>query len=459
MLTEWIDMEKGRIYIADGDRETQRFLRDTLTAKGYLVETFGNGGQLLKFIEDHRSERPDLIIHDEKTPGPEWGEILRRSQSLVPETAVIVMSGLATVRKAVDAIRQGAYDYLIKPFFAEDLLNTVDQVVERSRLVEENRSLKAEIRRRFDPSQVVFRSQAFRRVMELAAKVAPSDANVLIQGESGTGKELIASTIHYGSNRTDQRFLTINCAALTDTLLESQLFGHVKGSFTGAMANHRGLVEEAHKGTLFLDEIGDISQALQAKLLRVLQEKEFIPVGATRVRQADVRFLAATNKNLENEVANGRFREDLFYRLNVVTLSVPPLRERREDIPPLVDHFVLKFAKRGQPGISARALAQLRSYDWPGNVRELENVIEMAVILADGKEIDSEHLPVKVAEGRPVEFSLPQEQMTLEELERLYIEQVFRQTRFHKVKTSEILAISRKTLDRKLQQFGISKDE
>ncbi len=452
-------MDKGRIYIADRDKETQDFLQETLAAKGYQVEVFENGDQLLQFIEDHRSERPDLILHEERTPGPEWGEVLRRCQSLVPETAVIIMSGLATVRKAVEAVRQGAHDYLIKPFFADDLLNAIQQVVERSRLVEENRSLKAEIRRRFDPSQVVFRSEVFQRVMALATKVAQSSANVLIQGESGTGKELIASTIHYNSRRSDQRFLTINCAALTDTLLESQLFGHVKGAFTGAVANHRGLVEEAHKGTLFLDEIGDISPALQAKLLRVLQEREFIPVGATRVRQADVRFVAATNKNLEAEVAAGRFREDLFYRLNVVSLAVPPLRERREDIPLLVDHFVAKFGKKNQQGISARALAQLKNYDWPGNVRELENVIEMATILADGSELDSEHLPVKVAEGRPVEFSLPQEQMSMEEVERLYIEQVFRQTRYHKVRTSEILAISRKTLDRKLQQFGIAKDE
>jgi DNA-binding NtrC family response regulator len=325
--------------------------------------------------------------------------------------------------------------------------------------VEENRSLKAEIRRRFDPDQVIFRSAAFRRVFDLARKVAPADASVLILGESGTGKELIASTIHYASRRRDQRFLTVNCAALTDTLLESQLFGHVKGAFTGAIATQRGLVEEAHKGTLFLDEIGDVSAALQAKLLRVLQEKEFIPVGSTRVRHADVRFLAATNKDLEAEVAAGRFREDLFYRLNVVTLHVPPLRERKEDVAPLAEFFAGRYVTRGEPAITPEALARLRAYDWPGNVRELENVIEMAAILAEGRPIAPEHLPLKVAEGAPAEFVLPREQMPLEEVERLYIEQVFRQTRGHKVKTSEILGISRKTLDRKLAEYGIGKEE
>jgi DNA-binding NtrC family response regulator len=356
-------------------------------------------------------------------------------------------------------MKQGAHDYLIKPFFADELHALVDKVVERNRLLEENRSLKAEIRRHFDPDQVIFKSAAFRRVFDLARKVAPSEASVLIQGESGTGKELIASTIHYSSLRREERFLTINCAALTDTLLESQLFGHLKGSFTGAGATQRGLVEEAHKGTLFLDEIGDVSPSLQAKLLRVLQEKEFIPVGSTRVRHADVRFLAATNKDLETEVAKGRFREDLFYRLNVVTVHVPPLRERRDDITPLAEFFTAKYTVRGEPALTPEALAQLRGYDWPGNVRELENVIEMAVILAEGEPIAPEHLPVKVAEGEPVDFALPQEQMSLEDVERLYIDQVFKQTRFHKVKTAGILGISRKTLDRKLKEYGIGKEE
>ncbi len=452
-------MEKGRIYVCDEDQGSREFLRELLEGRGYTVEAFGGGAQLLKYIDEFRDQPPDMILLDVRLPGFDGLDVLRRIKAARPESNVIMISSFATVRIAVEAMKQGAIDYLAKPVLAEELIDLLEKVVERTRLVEENRSLKAEIRRRFDPDQVIFRSSQFKRVFELAKKVAPADASVLILGESGTGKELIASTIHYSSRRREQRFLTINCAALTDTLLESQLFGHVKGAFTGAVGTQRGLVEEANRGTLFLDEIGDISAPLQAKLLRVLQEKEFIPVGSTRVRHADVRFLAATNRDLEAEVARGTFREDLFYRLNVVTLNVPPLRERREDIAPLAEFFVRKYATRGSQGVSTEALALLRSYDWPGNVRELENVIEMAVILAEGQEIAPDHLPVKVAEGRPVEFALPQEQMSMADLEARYIEQVYRQTRFHKVKTSQILQISRKTLDRKLQQYGISREE
>ncbi|BCR06576.1 sigma-54-dependent Fis family transcriptional regulator [Desulfuromonas versatilis] len=452
-------MEKGRIYVCDEEQGSREYLRVLLEGRGYAVECFAASAQLLMHLDEFREQPPDVILLDVRQPGFEGLEALRRIKAARPETGLILVSSFATVRTAVEAMKQGALDYLAKPVVADDLTDLLEKVVERTRLVEENRSLKAEIRRRFDPDQVIFRSSQFKRVFELAKKVAPSDASVLILGESGTGKELIASTIHYSSRRRDQRFLTINCAALTDTLLESQLFGHVKGAFTGAVGTQRGLVEEADRGTLFLDEIGDVSASLQAKLLRVLQEREFIPVGSTRVRHADVRFIAATNRDLEAEVAKGNFREDLYYRLNVVTLNVPPLRERRDDIQLLAEFFLRKYASRGSQGVSGDALALLRSYDWPGNVRELENVIEMAAILADGREIAPEHLPVKVAEGRPVEFALPQEQMSMAELEARYIEQVFRQTRFHKVKTSQILQISRKTLDRKLQQYDISREE
>ncbi|AMV73652.1 sigma-54 dependent transcriptional regulator [Desulfuromonas carbonis] len=452
-------MEQGRIFICDDQPEVQQLLRKALESHGHQVEVFASGDKLLRLLEEHREDRPDLILLDLRPPVSDGLEVLRRIKALRAEQTVIVMSAFATVRGAVEAIKQGAHDYLLKPFLNDELYPLVDKVVEHNRLREENRSLKAEIRRRFDPDQVIFKSSAFRRVFELAKKVAPSDASVLIQGESGTGKELIASTIHYSSHRRDQRFLTINCAALTDTLLESQLFGHVKGAFTGAVTTQRGLVEEAHKGTLFLDEIGDVSPSLQAKLLRVLQEGEFIPVGSTKVRHADVRFLAATNKDLETEVAAGRFREDLFYRLNVVTLQVPPLRERKEDVPPLAEFFIARFATRSGQRITSEAISLLRAYDWPGNVRELENVIEMASILADGEDISAEQLPVKVMQGTPVEFTVPHEQMTLAELEALYIEQVYRQTRYHKVRTSSILGISRKTLDRKLVEYGIGKAE
>ncbi|ALC18000.1 chemotaxis protein CheY [Desulfuromonas soudanensis] len=451
-------MHQDKILICESQEEVRDFLSRTLESSGYAVEIQPGGPQLLKSLEEAREARPDLILLDAGGSGDNL-EILRRLRSTCAETPVIVMSACATVRGAVAAIRQGACDYLIKPFVAEELLAVVEKEVDRRRLVEENRSLKAEIRRRFDPDQVIFKSAPFRKVFDLARRVAPSDASVLIQGESGTGKELIASTIHYSSRRRNERFLTINCAALTDTLLESQLFGHLKGAFTGAVANQRGLVEEAERGTLFLDEIGDISPALQAKLLRVLQEKEYIPVGATRVRQADVRFLAASNKNLETEVAGGRFREDLLYRLNVITLYVPPLRERRDDIQPLAEYFLGRFAPRGDKALTSAALARLRSYDWPGNVRELENVMEMAAILCDGAEITPDHLPLKLTETPAVAFTLPPQAMSLAAIERRYIEQVYLQSHKHKVNTARILEISRKTLDRKLAQYGIGRQE
>jgi len=451
-------MDGGKIVVSDDDKEFRQFLKRTLESRGHIVEAFPAGQQLLKAF-GKGEERPDLALLDSRISAPDGLETLRRIRGESPETTVVVMTAFATVRHAVEALKLGASDYLIKPFSPEELTSLVDRALENRRLLEENRSLKAEIRRHFDPEQVIFRSAAFGKVFELARKVAPSDANVLIQGESGTGKELIASTIHYGSRRRSNRFLTINCAALTDTLLESQLFGHMRGAFTGAVATNKGLVEEAHRGTLFLDEIGDISPQLQAKLLRVLQEGEYIPVGSNRVRHADVRFIAATNRDLETEVERGAFREDLFYRLNVVNLHLPPLRDRVEDIEPLARHFLGRFATRPNQTIHPEALDHLKGYSWPGNARELENVIEMAVILAEGGDISPDHLPVKISQSRPVEFALPREAISLQDVERLYIEQVYRQARFHKVRTADILGISRKTLDRKLKEYEISKGD
>ena len=455
-------MDHGRIFVCDDEEEIQQLLRQMLVERGHRVETCGSGAALLKMLEEAGADLPDLVLLDAKMPGSDGLEILRRIKAAYPATPVVLISAFATVRNAVEAMKLGAYDYLLKPFLAEELHELVDKLVERNRLVQENRSLKNEIRRRFDPEQVIFRSDAFRGVFNLAKKVAPSEASVLVLGESGTGKELIASTIHYSSRRSEERFLTINCAAITDTLLESQLFGHVKGSFTGAVANQRGLVEEANRGSLFLDEVGDLSPALQAKLLRLLQEKEFIPVGSTKVRHADVRFIAATNKDLEEEVACGHFREDLFYRLNVVSLCIPPLRERRDDVPLLAEHFVQKYASRPGASLSPEALERLRQYSWPGNVRELENTIEMAVIMADSDVIGVDCLPGKLAVEQPSDdapFDLPETPMSLEDVERLYIEKVYRQQNYHKVNTSELLGISRKTLDRKLRQYDITRED
>lgn len=451
-------MQTGKIYICDDDQGVQQLLEKMLQAQGHQVTCFGQGSVLQQTLEEQQEDFPDLILVDIRMPDIDGLDLLRRIKTRRPAQQVVMMSAYGTVRSAVEAMKKGAHDFLLKPFSSNELYNLVDKVVEHNRLLSENRSLKAEIRRRFDPEQVVIRSKSFQQVFDLARKVAPTEASVLIMGESGTGKEVIASTIHYSSHRHERRFLTINCAALTDTLLESQLFGHIKGAFTGASNTHKGLIEEADHGTLFLDEIGDISPGLQAKLLRVLQEKEFIPVGSTKVRHADVRFLAATNKDLEQEVQAGRFREDLFYRLNVITLLLPALRERPEDIAPLAELFAERFSSREKISISKDALELLTSYSWPGNVRELENVIEMSVILSDEDEITAEHLPTKLSTEKLTPMAIPETGMSLEDVEKLYIDQVYRQTGYHKMRTAQILQIARRTLDRKLQHYNINKE-
>jgi len=451
-------MHTGKIYICDADPNSLQFVEKTLKHQGHQLFCFKQGNNLLQALEEQQEEIPDLVLIDSHLPDINGLDLLRRIKRLRPQLHVIPMNAFGTVRGAIDAMKQGAHDYLLKPISPGELNTLVDKLIEHNRLLSENRSLKAEIKRRFDPEQVVFKSPSFGQVFELAKKVAAADASILIMGESGAGKEIIASTIHYSSGRRDQRFLTINCAALTDTLLESQLFGHVKGAFTGAVGSQRGLIEEADNGTLFLDEIGDISPGLQAKLLRVLQEKEFIPVGSTKVRHANIRFVAATNKDLQEEVRAGKFREDLYYRLNVVTLQVPALRERPEDIEPLANLFVEKFAGRDKLTLTRDAISILNSYSWPGNVRELENIIEMAVILADQGEIDIAQLPAKLTADQITPMATPKAGMTLEDVEKLYIEQVYRETGYHKLRTSQILDIARRTLDRKLQQYNISKD-
>lgn len=330
------------------------------------------------------------------------------------------------------------------------------KALEHHRLADENRRLREELQRGMS-DEIIFASPRFRQIYDLTLQVAPSDANILVLGESGTGKELIARTVHSNSPRRAKPFVSLNCAALTDSLLESQLFGHVRGAFTGAIMNQKGLLEEADGGTLFLDEIGDVSATVQAKLLRVIQERDFIPLGSTKPKKVDVRFVAATNKDLQQEVSAGRFREDLYYRLNVISLTVPPLRERPEDLEPLARHFLRRFAARMKKDLldlEPAALELLRGYHWPGNVRELENVIERAVILARSPYLTADLLPVG---GRRSVPATPDTAplIPLDEVERQHILAVLKQTGFHKSNTSEILGISRKTLDRKLAEYGM----
>lgn len=452
----------AHICICDDEEGILLYLKKRL--KGHRVETFNRGSDLLARLEKTDGAGVDLLLQDVRMPDMDGLQVLKRIRKILPDLPVIIMTAFGTVDDAVLAIKNGAYDYLIKPFPKEKLLGMVDHVLEFKRLATENHRLREELSVAGSCEPTVFASPKYRAVYDLTLQVAASEANILILGESGTGKELIAGTLHRNSLRRDHPLVSLNCAALSDTLLESQLFGHLRGAFTGAVVNQKGLLEEADGGTLFLDEIGDVSPAVQAKLLRVIQERDFIPVGSTRPKKVDVRFVAATNKDLEREVREGRFREDLYYRLNVITIELPPLRERREDIEPLALHFLRRFAARMSKSIHTiepEALQALQGYGWPGNVRELENVMERAVILTAGSSITPSVIPLRGSSGTQpsaAEAAAPQpkpQMVPLEEMERHHIEAVLRGTGYHKSRTAEILKISRRTLDRRISDFGL----
>ncbi len=448
----------GRIYICDDEEGMLRYLKKMLADWGAEVTTFSRPHALLAALQPP-APAADLLLLDIRMAEMDGLEVLRRVRTLLPELPVIMMTGHGSIESAVEAMKLGAQNYLTKPFPQEQLRAVIEQSLRQRKLLEENRSLKQKLNREAGRQTVVFKSDLFAEVYELAMRVTAVDSPLLILGESGCGKELVARDVHRHSPRSDAPFLAVNCAALTEPLLESQLFGHVRGAFTGALQNRQGLLAAAEGGTLFLDEIGELSPALQAKLLRVLQQGEYLPVGSTRPRHADVRFMAATNRNLEQEVAAGRFREDLYYRLNVITLELPPLRRRPEDIPPLVEHFLAKIAGRlGQPCKRAGRdfLACLQSYGWPGNVRELENVIERSVILARGDTLTPDLLPAKIRQGQePAETALP-ESYSLRDAEKLQVSRALAKTGWNKSRAAELLGITRKTLDKKIRDFQLT---
>jgi len=451
-----------RILICDDEDGMRRYLTKMLSSWGYQTESFADPIKLQYFIDNNPTEG-DLLLLDVKMPQMDGIEALRQIRRKRTDLPVIMMTGHGTIESAVEAMRIGAYDYLAKPFPQEKLAAQVNHCLERGRLLTENISLKNELKERSGVCQPVFKSACFKEVYDLTLRVAETDSSVLISGESGTGKELIAGTLHNYSPRAERRFLAINCAALSETLLESQLFGHLKGAFTGALQNQKGFLEEADEGTLFLDEIGDLSLSLQAKLLRVLQEGELIPVGATRPKKVNVRFVAATNKNLEKEVAEGRFREDLFYRLNVIAIELPPLRQRPEDIELLALHFLDKVSaklSRQLSGFSDEALARMRRYSWPGNVRELQNVVERGAILARSGYITSAELPFTLESSPASPRQEDSEEgvqppMSLRKAERLQVIKALKYTDWNKSQSSILLGVTRKTLDRKIKEYGL----
>jgi len=445
------------ILIVDDEEAFRYMLSALLTNSGFAVETAGDGVAAINAVQ---SKLYDVVLCDVKMPKVDGVEVLRFIKANFPAIEVVMLTGMSDVKIAVECMRLGSYDYITKPTSADELLGTIQRALERRQLLIDNLVLRGTIDRLQGPFEMVGESDTFRKVLEIAAKVAPTESTVLIQGASGTGKELIATYIYQQSDRASEPFVTLNCASIPDSLIESELFGHEKGAFTDARAMKQGIVEIANKGTLFLDEIGDISPIVQPKILRFIQSGEFRRVGGNTTLKADCRILSATNKNLADLVKEGKFRGDLLYRLNVITIDVPPLHSRKDDIPILVASFLehrmkSKVTKR----ISPEALAILREYDWPGNIRELENVIERAAILCREDTIRPEDLslpstPMALPAGAGGEGKIGTP-LPLKEIERMHIEGVLKNMRGNKGESAKVLGISLKTLYTKLQQYQI----
>ena len=441
-----------KVLIVDDEAIIRESLRDWLADVGYDVLTADNGAQALALIA---RDKPAIAIIDLVMPGMDGIELLKRAKESSPGIEVIIITAYGSIPTAISAMRAGAYDYIEKPFCPERAELLINKLVKHQRLIEENISLHHKLEERYRFENIIAKSPRMQQVIEVIKVVARSNATVLITGESGTGKELVARAIHSRSYRKDKPFVAVSCAALPESLLESELFGHERGAFTGAHAQRKGKFEAANRGTLFLDEIGEMSANIQVHLLRVLEEKEFARVGGNEPVRVDVRVISATNKEVKKAVAGGGFREDLYYRLNVVTIELPPLRERREDIPLLAQHFLNKFAVENQKEISdfsSEATDFLLKYDWPGNVRELENAIERAVILAQNPRIEATDLPQenRLAAGS----ALPGQSLT--EVEKNHILSVLGKTGSNYTRAAKILKISRATLYNKVKAYGLN---
>ena len=446
--------DPATLLIADDDPGLRESLERTLTREGYRVVLASDGRAALERVQ---AGGVDLIVTDLKMPGLTGLELLRAAKAIMPDVDVILLTAFGTVEEAVKAMKDGAYDFLTKPFRREQLIKLIDKALERRDLIEQNRALKKQLEDIRAKGQMIGDSPSWRRMMTLVEQVADSSATVLIQGESGSGKELVARTIHERSARRNGPFVAVNCAALPETLLESELFGYEKGAFTGAAGRKEGRFELAHAGTLFLDEVADLSLVTQPKILRVLQEGEFERLGGTRLLQVDVRIVAATNQDLSEMVKDKRFREDLYYRLNVITIRVPPLRERHEDIRLLAQYYLRIYgAKNGRKleGFSNEAIERLESYAWPGNVRELENLVERTVILARKDRIDAEDLPEEVmgVKRPPRDAILELIGTPLADIEQRLLDETLRITGGNKTQAAKLLGIDVRTVARKLER-------
>jgi DNA-binding NtrC family response regulator len=456
-------MTAERILVVDDEEANREFLQELLLHEGYDVVTAADAFSGLQLLE---RQPVQVLLSDLCMPGMNGVDLIRQVKELSPSTIGIIFTGYATIETAVDAIKAGAYDYINKPFRADEILVVLRRSLEYQRLNQENVSLRKQLKAKYRFDNIVSDHHKMQAIFELVEKVSDSDSTVLIYGESGTGKELIARAIHYNSYRQDKPLIPINCGAIPEELLESELFGYEKGAFTGATASRTGRFELAHGGTLFLDEIGEMSPALQVKLLRVLQEREFERVGGTRTIKIDVRIIAATNKDLETMVENQQFREDLFYRLNVIPIMLPPLRERQSDIPLLVSHFIERFnaeKKRHIEGVAPEALDRLYHYHWPGNVRELENIIERIAILKGEGMIVTQDLPEKLSRrfsnGMVPNIDVPDEGLdfdtVVQSFEKQLLTKALEKTQGVKSKAAELLHMNRTTLVEKVKKLRL----
>ena len=447
---------KLNILIADDEKNIRSGLGKALELDGYSVFLAQDGKEALEKVN---SENIDLMIADLKMPFVSGEEVLKRMTAMYPTIPVIILTGHGTIESAVNAMREGAYDFLTKPVNLDRLSILVKRALANRELIIKNRVLQEEIEQLHQFSRIIGKSAEMKRIIEVVKQVAPTRASVLITGESGVGKEVIADALHYASPRKDNSLIKVHCAALTETLLESELFGHEKGAFTGAVGRKRGRFELAHLGTLLLDEIGEINQNVQIKILRVLEERAFERVGGEETIEVDVRIIAATNKDLKQEIAKGNFREDLFYRLNVVNIHIPPLRERKKDIPLLVSTFIKELAAENRKeieGLDPKASMTLYNYSWPGNIRELKNCIESAVVMCRSSILNQDDLPTYIRDANDEDYIKLTSTASLADAEKEVIAFTLNRMGGNKSRTAETLGIGRKTLHRKIQEYGLS---